>query len=132
MPNLITVSAVVGLLGVALGAFGAHGLESQLQATPEQLDWWHTATLYQLLHVAPLLALERRAGARGVRLAGYGFIGGTALFCGTLYAMALGAPRWLGAVTPLGGLALMLGWAALAYASSDSSAGTAERVQNSS
>ncbi|MEE8467614.1 MAG: DUF423 domain-containing protein [Planctomycetota bacterium] len=116
MPNMITVSAVVGLLGVALGAFGAHGLESQLQATPEQLEWWRTATLYHLLHVVPLLAIgvlqEQRPGGNRAALL---FLLGILLFSGSLYAMGLGAPRTLGAVTPFGGLALIAGWALLAF-----------------
>lgn len=117
MPNLITVAAVVGLLGVALGAFGAHGLETQLQATPEQLEWWSTGTLYHLLHVVPLLAIgvlqEQRPGGNRAALA---FLIGILLFSGSLYAMGLGAPKWLGAaVTPLGGLALIVGWGLLAF-----------------
>jgi len=116
MPNLITVSAVVGLLGVALGAFGAHGLETQLEATPEQLEWWRTATFYHLVHVVPLLGIgvlqEQRPGGNR---AGQAFLIGILLFSGSLYAMGLGAPKWFGAVTPFGGLALMAGWGLLAF-----------------
>ena len=119
------VAALFGLTGVGLGAFGAHGLEST--ASPEQLEWWRTASAYQLLHVAPLLALDHLGGCRGVRAAGWAFTAGVLIFSGTLYAMGLGAPRWLGAVTPLGGLSLMVGWGALVYASS---ARTAQREQS--
>ena len=103
------IAALLGLFGVGLGAFGAHGLERV--ATPEQLEWWDTATLYHLLHVAPLLVLDRLdAGSGRTRFAGAAFLTGVIVFSGTLYAMGLGAPRWLGAITPLGGLSLMIGW----------------------
>ena len=120
------VAAVLGLLGVGFGAFGAHGLESI--ADEEQLEWWGTATLYLMLHVPALLALDHLGARPGLRLAGRAFVVGVLLFSGTLYAMGLGGPRWLGAVTPLGGTALMVGWAALIYASS---ARTADRAQSS-
>jgi len=119
-------AAIFGLLGVGLGAFGAHGLESV--ANEEQLEWWATATLYLMLHVAALLALDHLSSRPGVRLAGSAFVVGALLFSGTLYAMGLGGPRWLGAITPLGGAALMVGWGALIYASS---ARTADRAQSS-
>ena len=119
-------AALLGLLGVGLGAFGAHGLEDI--ATPEQLEWWRTASLYQLVHIAPLLALDHLRGRSLVRAAGLAFTGGVLVFSGSLYAMGLGAPSWLGAITPLGGLALMGGWAALFYAST---AGAADDQQNS-
>ena len=109
----IVVGAVSGFLGVGLGAFGAHGLEEILD--PEQLTWWRTATLYQLFHASVLVLVGvvplRRPGRRTVGLA---FLIGTVVFSGTLYGMALGAPRALGAVTPIGGLALMAGWLGLA------------------
>lgn len=119
------VAALFGLLGVGLGAFGAHGLESI--ADEEQLGWWNTAVLYHLLHVAPLLALDHVPNRGAVRAAGRAFVGGVLVFSGTLYAMGLGAPNWFGAITPIGGLALMFGWGALAYASR---ARTPERAQN--
>lgn len=119
-------AAVLGFLGVGLGAFGAHGLEGT--ATPEELGWWETATLYHLLHVAPLLVLDRLPARPAVRVAGWALTAGVVVFAGTLYAMGLGGPTWLGAVTPFGGVALMVGWAALAYAST---ARTASREQNS-
>ena len=109
----IVVGALSGFLAVGLGAFGAHGLEKI--ATEGQLAWWRTATLYHLLH-APALVLVGVVALRrpGPRVVGLAFLVGTVIFSGTLYAMALGAPRWLGAVTPLGGLALMAGWLGLA------------------
>jgi uncharacterized membrane protein YgdD (TMEM256/DUF423 family) len=100
------VAAVVGFLGVALGAFGAHALPKDLP--PQQLDWWRTAVLYHLVHAVALLAAARGGERPGA--SGWSFVAGVAIFCGTLYAMALGAPRWLGAVTPVGGVAFLAGW----------------------
>jgi uncharacterized membrane protein YgdD (TMEM256/DUF423 family) len=119
------IAALLGFVGVGLGAFGAHGLESI--ADKEQLGWWHTAVLYHLLHVPPLLALDHVPKCGAVLAAGRAFVAGVLVFSGTLYAMGLGAPTWLGAITPIGGLALMFGWGALAYAST---ARAAEREQN--
>ena len=102
-------------LAVALGAFGAHGLKARLSS--EMLDVWQTAVQYHAWHALGLLA----AGVSGfhfegiwIRSAGWLFAAGIVLFSGSLYALALGAPRALGAVTPLGGLAFILGWLALA------------------
>jgi len=123
-------AAVLGFLGVALGAFGAHGLEGV--ASAEELEWWHTATLYLLVHVAPLLALEPLAErGRAVALPGRALLAGQVVFCGSLFAMGLGAPRWLGALTPFGGLAYLVGWAALFWAAGHDSAGRASRAQKS-
>ncbi|WP_291204760.1 DUF423 domain-containing protein [Hyphomonas sp.] len=109
---LARLAALFGFASVALGAFGAHALEGRL--TAEGAAWWHTATLYALPHAAAALAagLSERGGhiARGGALL---LIGGV-IFSATLYAMALGAPRWLGAVTPLGGVGMLAGWALLA------------------
>jgi len=110
----VSIGAVWGFLGVALGAFGAHALRRV--ATPEQLAWWTTATQYLLVHALAVVAvglvqLHRPA----VGAAGWALLAGSALFSGTLYAMALGAPRWLGAVTPIGGLAMLAGWLLLAW-----------------
>jgi uncharacterized membrane protein YgdD (TMEM256/DUF423 family) len=112
--NWILVGALWGFLGVGCGAFGAHGLRNV--ATAEGLGWWETAARYQLVHALALLAvgLLRLHGPRAG--AGWAFLLGSAVFSGTLYAMALGAPRWLGAVTPLGGLGMMVGWLLLALA----------------
>ena len=113
--NWIVVGALWGLLGVGCGAFGAHGLRNL--ATAEGLAWWETAARYQLVHALALLAvgLLQLHAPRG-DAAGWAFLLGNAVFSGTLYAMALGAPRWLGAVTPLGGLGMMAGWLLLALA----------------
>lgn len=106
--------AFAGASGVLLGAFGAHALRGHLDASA--LGWWQTATQYQLWH-ALALALAVHAGrGRAGRVAVLAFAIGIALFSGSLYAMALGAPRWFGAITPLGGLGFVVGWVALAMA----------------
>jgi len=109
--RLVTVGAILGGLAVALGAFGAHALQSRIGA--EALGWWHTAVEYQMWHALAVLAVGL-SGLRWARLPAWLFAGGSVVFCGTLYAIALGAPRWLGAITPLGGLAMIAGWAVLA------------------
>jgi len=112
--NWTMIGALTGLLGVGLGAFGAHGLKSV--ATPEGLAWWETGARYQLIHALALVLLGLLQHHRpGGEAAGWSFLLGTLVFSGTLYAMALGAPRWFGAITPLGGLGLMLGWLLLAW-----------------
>ncbi|WP_375382227.1 DUF423 domain-containing protein [uncultured Sphingomonas sp.] len=102
---LLVVAALSGALAVGAGAFGAHG------AHGEAAEWLKTGGHYQLIHaVAALVAM--RLDARG---AGWLFVAGGALFAGTLYLMALGAPRWFGAITPLGGALLIAGWLWLAW-----------------
>ena len=99
------LAALSGAIAVAAGAFGAHGASGQAQ------EWLRTGGQYQLIHaVAALVAL--RLEARGP---GWLFVAGGAIFALTLYAMALGAPRWLGAVTPIGGAMLIGGWLWLAW-----------------
>jgi uncharacterized membrane protein YgdD (TMEM256/DUF423 family) len=109
------VAALLGLSGVAAGAFGAHGLRDSV--TPRDLENWKTAATYQQVHALLLLivvALRSQADAPALRVAGLAGVAGVLVFSGTLYAMVLGAPRWLGAITPVGGLALMLAWGSLA------------------
>ena len=113
MNGLRLFAGLTGFLAVALGAFGAHGLEGML--TPEALDWWHTATLYALPHSVAALAISLHAGKGLIRKAGWAFVIGTILFAGSLYAMALGAPRWFGAITPLGGVSFLAGWGFCAF-----------------
>lgn len=109
MNRLLPAAALGGFLSVALGAFGAHALEGRL--TPEGIEWWQTATLYALTHagVALAVALSGRGGRVGT--GGWMLLAGAVIFAGTLYAMALGAPRWFGAITPLGGITMLAGWA---------------------
>ena len=112
MNRLVTAAALLGFAGVALGAFGAHALDGQL--SEEARGWWSTATAYALPHAAAALAAGLSGQAGRVRLGGWLMVGGAVIFAGSLYAMALGAPRGLGAVTPVGGLSLLAGWLSLA------------------
>lgn len=107
--------AISGFLAVAAGAFGAHALRAQL--APGQLLTFETAARYQMYHALALLAVawaSTRWPGLPVRAAGWLFIGGTVLFSGSLYILALTGARWLGAVTPLGGLLFLAGWLSLA------------------
>jgi uncharacterized membrane protein YgdD (TMEM256/DUF423 family) len=108
--RLRAAGALVAALAVGLGAFGAHGLKERLAALPPAAAWWETATLYLLVHAVAVAALPAES-SRAARLL---LLIGALVFAGTLHAMALGAPRWLGAVTPLGGTALVAGWLTLA------------------
>lgn len=109
--KLSAMAGILGFLAVALGAFGAHGMEGRL--SDDAVGWWETATLYLLVH-AGLSAALGLAGSRWHR-AGWLMVAGAGIFAGTLYAMAFGAPRVLGAVTPLGGLMMLGGWASLVW-----------------
>ncbi len=113
--GVLVTGALFGLAGVAAGALGAHGLKARLD--PTALEWWRTAAQYAQIHAVVLVAIglatpERRSVV--LRVAALAFAVGIVIFSGTLVAMALGGPRTLGAVTPLGGLGLLVGWAALA------------------
>jgi len=110
---VVVTGAGLGALAVAAGAFGAHGLRGRLDATA--MAWFETAAHYHLVHATLLVAVGALA-ARGprVRAAAIALVLGVVVFCGTLYAMALGAPRWFGALTPVGGGALIVGWVLLA------------------
>lgn len=111
----LVLAALGGLASVGFGAFGAHGVhDPQLQA------WLKTGAEYGLAHCLAVFAcavVVQLGGARA-RLAAPMFLAGTAIFSGSLYAMALGGPRWFGAITPIGGLAFIGGWAVLAWAAS--------------
>lgn len=113
------LSGVMGFLAVALGAFGAHGLKGRLAGLPDgaqRLEWWHTASSYQLAHALALgiaAALAQQGAAGASRVAGVGFTLGIVLFSGSLYVMTVTGLRALGAVTPLGGLSMLVGWAAV-------------------
>jgi len=118
----LALAALNGFLAVALGAFGAHGLRSRLATLADgaqRLDWWRTAAQFHLMHALALglvAVLVGRAPAAPLSVAGWAFFGGIALFSGSLYTMVLTGVRGLGAVTPLGGLLFLVGWAALAVA----------------
>ena len=107
---LRVVAALLTACAVGMGAFGAHGLKQHFLDKPQAGGWWETATLYLLVHAIAVAAL-----ASASRAAAFCLLGGALVFSGTLYAMALGAPTWLGAITPLGGTALILGWLGLAW-----------------
>ena len=112
-----TLGSLSAFIAVAAGAFGAHALEGRL--TPERLETFQLASRYQMYHALALLAVAW-AGSRwpggATTGAGWLFVFGTVVFCGTVYALGLGAPRWLGAVTPIGGLSFLAGWLLLAWA----------------
>ena len=107
-------ASVVGAGAVVLGALGAHALHGQLSA--QMLDVWHTAVHFQFWHALALAVCALRRPSHAARLAAVLFIIGMVLFCGSLYALALGAPKAVGVLTPLGGLALIGAWAALGVA----------------
>ena len=110
---MIRLAGALGFLGVALGAFGAHGLRERL--APGMLDVYKTGVLYHLLHAIALLAValaaERLARPRAVAAL---WVAGIVIFSGSLYALAITGATALGAVAPLGGLLLMAGWVTLA------------------
>ena len=103
-------AAVLGAAAVLTGAFGAHALRGHLDENA--LSIWHTAVEYQFWHVITLLAIAGFAPADDVRWSRAGWImtAGLVLFCVSLYALALGAPSWVGVVTPFGGVLMIIGW----------------------
>ena len=106
-----------GFLAVAAGAFGAHALRSRLG--PELLAVWETAARYQMYHALALLGVAMAAGrwpGGGWTTAGWLFTAGILVFSGSLYLLAFSGVRWLGAITPLGGVCFLAGWIALALA----------------
>ncbi|AGP36091.1 DUF423 domain-containing protein [Sorangium cellulosum] len=115
------LSGVYGFLGVALGAFGAHGIKAKLDALPDgalRASWWQTGSLYHLVHALALALaahLAARTGGTAATAAGFCFAAGVLLFSGSLYVMTLTDLR-LGAVTPLGGLFFLAGWGAVIVA----------------
>ena len=113
---LLLLAAICGFLAVALGAFGAHGLEHIVDES--RLTVFDTAVRYHAWHALALLATGLAAaqcGGRALIVAGWLFVFGMLLFSGSLYALTLGAPRWLGPITPIGGAALLAGWATLGF-----------------
>jgi len=113
----LLIGALSGFVGVALGAFGAHGLRSRL--SPEMLAVFETGVRYQLVHAVALVAMAAwmdRLSGWLVTAAGWLFFAGILLFSGSLYLLALTGVTILGAITPLGGLAFLGGWACLAIA----------------
>ena len=124
----LAIAAVVGAVGVALGAFGAHGLADRLadlgykaDEIARRIDVFETATRYQLVHALALglvSAVLDRMPSRAVRLSAWAFLAGVVVFSGLLYVLTFAGPdwRWLGMVVPLGGMAMIAGWVSLAVA----------------
>lgn len=110
----IAIGASFGALAVVAGAFGAHGLKERFDA--KQLEWWGTAVDYHFWSMPGLLVVGFLPTSRAARAAAWCLFAGALVFSGTLYAMALGAPRWFGAITPIGGVLLIAGWLLLAWA----------------
>ncbi|HAV61490.1 MAG TPA: DUF423 domain-containing protein [Verrucomicrobiales bacterium] len=107
------ISAALGFVAVALGAFGAHGLEEVLRRH-DRVDTWETAVLYHFVHVLMMALLAAREPfARGPWVI---FLAGIVIFSGSLYVLSLTNLRWLGAITPLGGVTFLVGWGWLAVA----------------
>ncbi len=126
--TLLLAAGLAGLAGVALGAFGAHALRDTLAAAPSGngVETWRTATIYHLVHAVAALGVSLALAAGGgtispaaqrlLRAAAACWLTGVMLFSGSLYWLALGGPKWLWPVTPLGGLALLAGWSLVAVA----------------
>ena len=112
------LGALFAGLGVALGAFGAHALRATLST--QDLATFEIGVRYQMYHALALLAVgwaaARWPGQAGLAVSGWAFVLGILVFSGSLYVLVLTGQRWLGAVTPLGGLAFMVGWGLLAWA----------------
>lgn len=120
--NWIALAALNMALAVMTGAFGAHALKARL--SPEALGWWQTAVAYQMWHALGLLAIgvllrinltTPALPVTALQTSAILLQLGIVIFSGSLYAMALGAPRWFGAITPIGGLAFIAGWLWLAW-----------------
>ncbi len=118
----LVLAGAYGFVGVGLGAFGAHGLRARLDAVADgaqRMQWWQTGAQYHLVHALALVVaayLAARTGTTAATVAGFCFAGGILLFSGSLYVMTLTGIRVLGAVTPLGGLLMLAGWASLVLA----------------
>jgi len=114
----LAAGGVGALAAVALGAFGAHALKTRLSA--EMLAVWHTGVEYHIYHALGLLAVglvaQQRPGSALLKWSGWAMLAGIVLFSGSLYALALSSERWLGALTPVGGVAFLVAWALLVAA----------------
>ena len=109
MLNWISIAAFNMAIAVALGAFGAHGLKNSVSI--QQLEWWQTATLYWFVHGLGLLLVGILIRLNyTTQTTAWLLQIGALIFAGSLYAMTLGAPRWLGAITPIGGMLMIAGW----------------------
>jgi uncharacterized membrane protein YgdD (TMEM256/DUF423 family) len=112
--TFITLGAALGLLAVVAGTFGAHGLKGHVE--PDLLAIYHTGAQYHMYHALALLLtglVYERHPSRPVAAAGWCFVVGVVIFSGSLYALAISGQRWLGAITPIGGVSFLVGWAML-------------------
>jgi uncharacterized membrane protein YgdD (TMEM256/DUF423 family) len=113
----ITIGALSGFLAVAAGAFGAHSLRDRL--SPDMLQVFQTGATYQMYHALALVGIGILLGRFSIEgssfltASGWLFVAGTVLFSGSLYALSISGTTWLGAITPLGGVAFLLGWLAV-------------------
>jgi uncharacterized membrane protein YgdD (TMEM256/DUF423 family) len=113
----VLLGSLAAFLGVALGAFAAHGLKNKL--SPDMFNIFEVGVRYHMYHALGLFAVAAVAGRWSgpwVTAAGWLFVFGIVIFSGTLYLLAMGGPRWLGAITPIGGLSFLAGWLLLAWA----------------
>ena len=115
----VRLGAVLGFLAVGMGAFGAHGLKAKLESLGTTAPF-QTAAQYHMYHALAILAVGLLAiagrGGTAASVAGWSFLAGTLLFSGSLYTLAVTGQKSLGAITPFGGIAMLIGWAALAVA----------------
>lgn len=116
--TFLLIGALAGVVGVTLGAFGAHGLRSRL--TPDMLAVFETGVRYHLYHALAIIGVaavaDRLQAGRLILASGWLFLAGIVLFSGSLYLLSITGIRILGAITPFGGVAFLLGWACLAFA----------------
>ena len=114
----LSAGGLAALAAVALGAFGAHALKNRLSA--EMLAVWHTGVEYHIYHALGLLAVglvaQQLPGSALLKWSGWAMLAGIVLFSGSLYALALSGERWLGAITPVGGVAFLVAWVLLVAA----------------
>ena len=114
----LAIASVLGGISVVLGAFASHALKDKL--SERALEIWETGTKYQMYHALALilvaLLISRFPDSTLLVVAGYAFVAGVTIFSGSLYALSLSGIKWLGAITPLGGAAFIIGWACLTVA----------------
>lgn len=117
MKILLIIGAINGFIAVALGAFGAHGLEGKL--TESQLETWNTAVQYQMFHTIAILSvglLLQKISATSLHWAGWMFLIGIIIFSGSLYIYSITSIKMFAMITPIGGVAFLIGWVLLAVA----------------
>ena len=115
--RFLILAGLLGFLGVLLGAFGAHGLKSRIE--PAMLETFEVGVRYHLVHAVALLVvalMSQQQSCSCIKVAGWSFTVGIVIFSGTLYVLAVTGMKWLGAITPIGGVAFMVGWIALLVA----------------